>query len=586
MSEQFSKFHIATNATKTAGKHVKGKVVEAFTTDEVFRKSEIDANKLTATVLLLSMVLFALTFVCNELGVYGIDPAFLNPLILRGIILLFIPWILCVYFKGERRWLKYLMVPALTLAYAGIDGLLTYSVTLIMAIPVIISTRYYSKKLTAAIALFTIILFGLSAGYSNMMQNYMTKLLPYIIITFIAIKIAARGHRMVIDQDKVSKEHARVETELDVARTIQERALPIIPTLSTHPEFDLAASMDAAKEVGGDFYDFFFLDPTHLALLIADVSGKGVPASLLMMVSKIYLDNAINTKVRPGQVLAEVNHQLCEKSLDDMFVTAWLGILDLESGKLITANAGHEYPIICRAGGKFEVFKDKHGLVLGGMDGMRYRETEFLLRPGDTIFVYTDGVPEANNRHKEQFGLERTIKTLNQIGTSSMAELIKGVKNAVDTFAGEEDQFDDLTMLALRFDSYKSKDGISFLPNREEIPKVESYLEEQMEASGISIKLMSKLNIAVDEILTNIVDYSGANWAEAVYQANELAYTVILRDNGIPYNPLQKEDPDTNLNAEERALGGLGIFMTKKLMDDVSYRYVDGKNEVVLSMNK
>ncbi len=247
----------------------------------------------------------------------------------------------------------------------------------------------------------------------------------------------------------ITAERERLRTELDLATRIQADMLPSeFPAFPGRGEFDIYASMKPAKEVGGDFYDFFLLDENHLALAIADVSGKGVPAALVMMMSMIMLRNFTMTGLCPKEVLAKVNDQICQNK-EEMFVTAWIGILDLQSGVLTAANAGHEYPMLKHPDGSFELVKDPHGLVLGGMEGMQYKEYEMKLEPGSMLFVYTDGVPEATDQAEELFGTERTLDALNQADARTAKEILEAVDQAVSRFVGEAPQFDDLTMLCI-----------------------------------------------------------------------------------------------------------------------------------------
>lgn len=216
-------------------------------------------------------------------------------------------------------------------------------------------------------------------------------------------------------------------------------------------EFDLYASMDPAKEVGGDFYDFFMIDDDHLGMVIADVSGKGIPAAMFMMFSKnIIANNAMLGKL-PAKALEDANNSICKNNSEEMFVTVWLGILEISTGHVVAANAGHEYPAIKSADGGFELFKDKHGLVVGGMEGLRYREYELQLEPGSKIFVYTDGVPEATNADEEMFGTDRMIEALNTDPGAAPKQILKNVRSAVDDFVKDAEQFDDLTMLCLEY---------------------------------------------------------------------------------------------------------------------------------------
>ena len=241
-----------------------------------------------------------------------------------------------------------------------------------------------------------------------------------------------------------------MEEELEFARAIQASALP---TNFKFPrtEFDIFASMDPAKEVGGDFYDFFFIDMNKLALVIADVSGKGVPAALFMMRSKTAIKGLAETGKSPSDIFEKANDTLCEGNDADMFVTAWIGIIDLTTGKMQCANAGHEYPAIKHKDGEWELLKDKHGLALAAMEGMPFAEYEVQLEEGDKIFVYTDGVPEAINEAEEQFGTDEMLRALNAAKTINMADTLPFIRKRVAGFVGEADQFDDITMLGFEF---------------------------------------------------------------------------------------------------------------------------------------
>ena len=265
------------------------------------------------------------------------------------------------------------------------------------------------------------------------------------------------GYLLVI-RDITEREKARRKEqelamhEMAMAREIQGSALPhTFPPFPDRDEIDLFASMDPARDVGGDFYDFFLIDDDHLCLVMADVSGKGIPAALFMMVAKRILEDCAKLGQNASGVLNRMNESLCSDNQTEMFVTVWLGILEISTGRLTAANAGHEYPAICRNGGRFELYKDKHGFVIGGMNGVRYREYELRLDPGDKLFVYTDGVPEATAGSGEMFGTERMVEALNAAAGGSPREILNGVRHAVDAFVGGAEQFDDLTMLCLEY---------------------------------------------------------------------------------------------------------------------------------------
>lgn len=254
------------------------------------------------------------------------------------------------------------------------------------------------------------------------------------------------------EYEKQKIESSRIESELHLASNIQADMLPnIYPAFPDKPEFDIYATMDPAKEVGGDFYDFFLVDDDHLCMVIADVSGKGVPAALFMMASKIILANNAMVGKSPAQILTDTNTAICSNNREEMFVTVWLGILEISTGKLIAANAGHEYPAIMQPDGRFDLIKDKHGFVIGGMNGVKYKEYELELKPGSKLFLYTDGVPEATDAAKELFGTERMLDALNVNTNAHSKDILQNVKNAVDGFVKEAEQFDDLTMLVLEY---------------------------------------------------------------------------------------------------------------------------------------
>ncbi len=247
----------------------------------------------------------------------------------------------------------------------------------------------------------------------------------------------------------ITAEKERLGAELSVATNIQASMLPsIFPAFPTYKEFDIFASMTPAKEVGGDFYDFFLVDEDHLAMVMADVSGKGIPAALFMVISKTLLKNCAQTGISPHEVLEKVNNQLCEGNDAEMFVTVWLGVYEISTGHLRAANAGHEYPVLKRANGEFELVKDVHGFVLAGMEGVRYKEYELQLEEGDKLFVYTDGVAEATNASDELYGTDRLLDLLNNNKETDVQQLLVEVKADIDLFAGDAPQFDDITMLA------------------------------------------------------------------------------------------------------------------------------------------
>ena len=252
--------------------------------------------------------------------------------------------------------------------------------------------------------------------------------------------------------ESITAEKERMGTELELASRIQNNTLPnTFPPFPDRHEFELYASMDPAREVSGDFYDFFMVDDDHLALLIADVSGKGVPAALFMMVSMILIHNAVMNERDPARALETVNDQICARNPEEMFVSVWLGVLEISTGRMTVVDAGHEFPLIRRRNGKFELVKDEHGFVIGGLEGMTFDSYEMKLEPGSSLFLYTDGVPEATNARRELFSVKRLVSALNRDPDASPEQLLSNVRQDVDDFVQDAEQFDDLTMLGFKY---------------------------------------------------------------------------------------------------------------------------------------
>ena len=257
--------------------------------------------------------------------------------------------------------------------------------------------------------------------------------------------------RYIENLTSITAEKERIVTELTLAQQIQEGTLPgAFPAFPDRQEFDIWATMTPAREVGGDFYNYFLIDDDHLGLAIGDVSGKGIPAALFMMVTNILVSEYAKGGSSPADVLALVNKRICEHNVAEMFVTVWLGILEISTGKLTAVNAGHEYPVL-KQDGRYALIKDRHGFVIGGMEDVSYREYVLQLHPGDCLFVYSDGIPEATDAHQQLFGTERMVTALNENPDASPEETLKNVRRAVDAFVQEAEQFDDMTMLCLLY---------------------------------------------------------------------------------------------------------------------------------------
>ena len=389
----------------------------------------------------------------------------------------------------------------------------------------------------------------------------------------------------------VTADKERILTELSLATSIQMDSLPSdFPAFPDRDEFDIYAVMDPAREVGGDFYDFFMIDDDHLCMVMADVSGKGVPASLFMMASKIILANNAMMGKSPARILTDTNASICSHNKEEMFVTVWLGILTISTGRLLAANAGHEYPVIKGPDGGFEILKDKHGFVLGGMDGMIYKEYEVALKPGSKVFLYTDGVPEATNRDNELFGMDRMLEALNMNPDADPQAVLANVREGVDGFVKDAEQFDDLTMMCLEYRGPGERfDEITVDAALENLEQVLGFIDSHLEAAGCPVKTAAQIDLAVEELFVNIAKYAYTpKKGEATIRiaASEVTGEAVIafRDHGVQYNPLSRENPDIHLSSEERPIGGLGIYLVKETMDSMTYEYEEGCN--ILTIKK
>ena len=391
----------------------------------------------------------------------------------------------------------------------------------------------------------------------------------------------------------IAEAAARIDRELEYAKQIQLSALPT--NFPEHEDYGIYAQMIAAKEVGGDFYDFYRLGDNTVAFLAADVSGKGIPAAMFMMTAKTIIKDLAESGMAVNDIFTRANEKLCESNESGMFVTAWMGILDLESGKLQYANAGHNPPLIKRADGSFEYLRSRAGFVLAGMSGLRYRVNEIELGKGDRIFLYTDGVTEATNTENQLYGEDRLLGFMNDHSGVSATELLPALKSDIDSFVGEAPQFDDITMLMFDYklnkeeDAMKSVIKMTYPAKTDVLGELIAFVEEKLEEYECPMKSTMAICVAIEEVFVNVAHYAYGEGEGDVYftvdfEPESRTVTFVMEDEGTPFDPLAKPDPDITLSAEERQIGGLGIFITKKTMDSVTYAYENGKN--ILTMIK
>lgn len=393
---------------------------------------------------------------------------------------------------------------------------------------------------------------------------------------------------------EAAAERERIRTELDLASRIQADILPGDAVFCPERrEFRIHARMMPAKEVGGDFYDFFLIDEDRLAFLIADVSGKGVPASLFMVVARTLLQSRIAEEETLDAAVADVNERLCAQNENGMFVTAWIGVLTLSTGLLTYVNAGHNPPLAGNRKNGYSYLAESGDFVLAGMEGITYVRRERQLAPGDILFLYTDGVTEMNDEAGNLYGEERLKTLLDNSGETVPEKLAEEVMGGIGRFQGSAEQFDDVTMLVVAYMGKREKTeetdciGVTKEPEGEitvpaqngHMRKVQSFVENVIDRHDVSEEDRCRVMTAFDELFSNICHYSGAKEVRTGCMVSAEEIVLYFEDDGIPFHPWEREAPDTGAPFEERKEGGLGIYMIRKLMDEVTYQYEDGKNK-------
>jgi sigma-B regulation protein RsbU (phosphoserine phosphatase) len=390
----------------------------------------------------------------------------------------------------------------------------------------------------------------------------------------------------------------RMESELNVAHGIQMSLLPkLFPAFPERVEFDVRALMEPAREVGGDLYDFFFIDDDNFCFIIGDVSDKGVPASLLMAVTITLLKRCSKEISSPEGILNAVNNELSVNNDSCMFVTLFLGILNLNTGEIRYSNAGHNPPVVLHKDKPAVAMELKHSVPLGVVENYSFPCGILKLNAGDVLFLYTDGVTEAFNEHKEMYSMEKLIQTLEKIRHIFLKDVVFGIMNSVKDFAKNTNQSDDITLLALKYsqdeahrDEPLKETKLVVIKNKiEEMAFLAQEIDVFGEVNNLSFKVMMTINLVIEEMVSNIILYGYSDQFEHKIQVRFSCkgeqVIIMIEDDAMPFNPLEKATPDTNLSVDEREIGGLGIHLVRKMMDSVDYRRDLGKNKLTLKLN-
>jgi sigma-B regulation protein RsbU (phosphoserine phosphatase) len=390
----------------------------------------------------------------------------------------------------------------------------------------------------------------------------------------------------------ISVQNERMSGELNVAKDIQMSMLPLIfPAFPKRADIDIHAHLIPAREVGGDFYDFFFIDDQHLCMVVGDVSGKGVPAALMMAVCKTVIKSRASNDLSPASILTHVNNEMARENNNYMFITVFLAIMNTYTGELTYCNAGHNPTYIIRNSGEIEKLAVLHGPVIAAMEEMSYSETTISIEKYEIIFAYTDGIPEAHNSKGELYSDQRLQNELRTCSRDSSQKLIEDVLNTVYVFEGDTERFDDITALSIRYigseqETTHKSIGLKIANDPKEIDKLIEKFEAFGEANNIDKNIRLKGNVVFDELITNIINYAYEDDLKHVIDvsislnANKLAIKIM--DDGKPFNPFVKDPPDIKLSFKDREIGGLGIHLVKNLMDEYHYKRLVGKNVITL----
>lgn len=405
-------------------------------------------------------------------------------------------------------------------------------------------------------------------------------------------KLSNGINRMLVALKKYIQEaEKRVADDLELAKKIQHSAVPtVFPKDTGEERYDVYAYMQTAKSVGGDFYDFYHLNNDKFVYLVADVSGKGIPAAMFMMKAKSIIKSFAETGADLATVMSYTNDELCDNNTAEMFVTAFVCVVDLRTGRVEYVDAGHNPPIFIHKDGEVEYLQTKPNMVLAGMEGIKYRKNEFILKPGDAFFMYTDGVTEAINKEKELYGEDRLLKVAKDNKLATMEDLCNNISIDLTNFVDGEDQFDDITMISFRYKGEGAMNEITVDATLANVDTVTDFVNKELEKLNCPMKAQMEIDIAIDEIFSNIANYAynpeiGKATIRFEVEKDPLSVVVTFMDKGAKYDPLEKADPDIKASIEERTEGGLGIFMVKKSMDNVEYEYKDGKNILKIKKN-
>lgn len=607
---------------------------------KIYQQNEVDANKGLAKGCLFSSAIIIIVWILYVVGVFKVPDRTLKLVNIFFPILFVVLSSSIIYTKTkliERPAFKYFLLVQFILVTFGLNIILPKHGILMWATCIILANHYFSPKaslftyIVTTVLMLIAIFMGMLLGEwdSNLLNGaniitvdgvdvvvdeatyaqrvawldelkangdnrflkaflyyYVPRWFILTIISFVCFSISRRSLRLLIEESSRVKEKQKMKSELNVAKSIQTSVLPKL--LNDANKDNIYGLMIPAKEIGGDFYDYFYIDDSHLALVIGDVSGKGIPAALCMMKTEALIKSlTLSFKRDTSLIMKRSNISLCNNNEANIFVTCWLGILNLYSGELKYTNAGHNKILIIKEG-KAEYLNDKPGVVLGAFEECEYVENTINLKLGDKILLYTDGVTEAHNENKELYGETRLLNFANKYKDLTPKDFVTNLRKSVYEHSKNVEQFDDITILMYNF-AYEITvtESRLFEADVKELDNLFEYSSKLLRLLEFSNRDIIMINTALEEIFVNVANYAydkdkGKGTVEITLSRHRDHVKFVFKDNGKPFNPLNKEDPNITASSEEREIGGLGIYMVKKIMDQVEYEYVNNQNVLTL----
>ncbi len=564
-----------------------------------------------------SAVIMLLLYIYTRVGGFGAPNTWVSGYILADEILILASVIVYCKVRNDAVWPKFLYIGVLLVTAMIMTAVLSLSY-LIFALPIMLVTSYYNWKLTLAVAVIGAAVMCLepflSAYMGSIDLNYCTydhnsgnilvitstpmeeavskltgMVLPsltiYTGITLLSVWVTTSGLSLFSERATLAQSSIAMERELGIAYDIQLGMLP--DDFPDTDSYSIKAMMRPAKEVGGDFYDFIRIGNSQVAFLVADVSGKGVPAALFMASARTLIRSNLKSGLSVDSALDRTNAELIQSNKEKLFVTVWLGMLDLTTGKLSYVNAGHNPPFLIHADGSIGNIESKPNFVIGRKRGVRYKEHRLSLQPGDKLFLYTDGLSDSTDPSGRMFRAEGIESVLS--GCVASDDIIKRMIGSVDAFSDGAEQFDDITMLLVDYKEpkvIKYSDGEAFKSDADGHNAALAYIRGRLQESGCSEKVMKDMELSASEIISNINMYAygetGAGTITISADVIDRIATVIFRDEGPEYNPLERSNPDTEKRIKEHKIGGFGIFIVRKLMDDVRYERIGNQNVLTI----